>query len=455
MTTPQPKVLREPPGPVTRSILGNLNEFRRDPHALMISAWQQYGDFVRFRFGNVNAYLPAHPDYIKHVLVDNHKNYARGRLYKTFERFFGKGLLTNEGESWMKNRRMLQPEFQQEAVLQHTQIITESATAMLENWRVKADRDEVVDGHKEMVGLVLRQLGRSVFSLDLSSYADEVVPIIQAGVSTIIRDIGSANELTPKWLPTPYNKRTRQINQAIHSIINRVIEEHKQGLHGDNDLVSLLLKEQAENNLNQRQVFDEVTTVFLAGHDTTAAAFAWLLYILGSRPDVRERLEEEVERVLSGRIPTAEDVNLLLYTRMVVMETLRLYPPVWGFPRDAIADDEIGGFQIKGGSSMIVSPYVVHRHPEFWDSPMSFNPERFRSGWDKTQHRHAYIPFGHGPRQCIGMGFALQQMMLSLPMIVQQFRVELVPTTEVVPATTAIMHPHGGLRIKIKHRDRG
>jgi cytochrome P450 len=432
-----------------------MTAFRRDPHSLMISAWQEYGDFVRFRFGNVYSYLPAHPDYIKHVLVDNHKNYSRGRLYKTFERFFGKGLLTTEGESWMKNRRLLSPEFQQDVVQEHTQILTDSTTIMLDKWREMEARGDVVDGHKEMVGLVLRQLGRTVFSLDLSVYADEVVPIIQQGVSTIIRDIGSVNELTPSWLPTSYNKRTRLINQAIHSIVNRVIDEHKQGLHGENDLVDVLLKEQAENNITQRQVFDEVTTVFLAGHDTTAAAFAWLLYILASRPDVREQMEEEVDRVLNGRVPTAEDINTLKYTRMVVMETLRLYPPVWGFPRDAIEDDEIGGYHVKGGSSMIVSPYVVHRHPEFWENPMSFNPERFRSGWEKTQHRHAYIPFGHGPRQCIGMTLALQQMMLSLPMIVQQFRLELVPTTGVVHATTAIMHPHGGLQIKIKQRDRG
>ncbi|CAH1201506.1 Pentalenene oxygenase [Paenibacillus plantiphilus] len=442
----------EPPGPATRSLFGSLNAFRRNPYALMTDAWNEYGDLVRFRFGNVYSYLPVHPEYLKHILQDNHQNYTRGRLYKTFERFFGKGLLTNDGDTWLKNRRLLQPAFRPQSIDSYTQTITESTEIMLQQWDSIAEQQQVVDGHVEMVQLVLRQLGCMVFNHDLSIYSKDIVPAIQSGVASLIQDIGSLNELVPKWVPTPYHRKTRKVKRHLVTIVQRVIDEHKSGKIEGNDVVAMLLKEQAENRLNDQEVFDEVTTIFLAGHDTTAAVFTWILYALSAHPDVRRQLEEEVDLVLGDRVPVMEDVSKLPYTRMAIMEALRLYPPVWGFPRDAIEEDELGQYHIPGGSSMIVSPYMMHRHPEFWDNPEGFNPERFSSGWEKRQHKFAYMPFGHGPRQCVGMNVAMHQLMLSIPMIVRRYQVDLAPNSFVAPANTAILHPHHGLKIRIKRR---
>ncbi len=442
---------RTAPGPNTRGLMGDLHAYRTDPYTLFTRVWREYGDFVRLRFGPIQVFLPGHPDYMKHILLDNYQNYDRGQLFKKFERYTGAGLLTSYGDEWLKTRRLAQPAFRPEALHQYTEVMADGAQKLVERWHPIAEQGGVIEASDEMVYYVLGTLGRNLFSIDLSVHAADIIPAAHYAVITQVTKTGTISEMLPEWVPTPHYRRVKTIRALFDAIVTRIIDLHRKGVHSG-DYVSLLLKEEANGNLTPGQVHAETLTALIAGHDTTAAALTWLLYTLAMHPEVQEQVRAEADRVLGGRAPTLADVPQLAYTKMTIMETLRLYPPAWLFPREPAQDDEIAGYHVPTRSIMMLTPYLVHRHPEFWENPEVFDPYRFRPELEKGRHKYAYMPFGGGAHHCIGMHYAMQQLIFSAAALTRAFRIELAPGGPVLPETALTMHPRGGLRIRITPR---
>ncbi|PWK13933.1 cytochrome P450 [Tumebacillus permanentifrigoris] len=436
-----------PPGPVERSVLGSLTKFRRNPSHLMVQYWQEHGELYRMRLGPYWVYVPTHPDHVKHVMVDNLRNYSRGKFFKNFERFIGKGLVAIEGDEWAKHRRIIQPTFHRGSVGNFGEIHTAGATELVQRWDEHAAAGETFDAAYELFAMVLSTFGRTFYNMDLSVYAEQFIPGSHEGMLQLIQNV-----LIPEWVPTAKNREFKSIRNLLDDIVARIVDDHRQGLCGDHDLVSTMLKSYDEGQMTLDQVHDEVLTLLVVGTDTTTAALSWALYCLTMYGEERKRLEEEVDRVLNGRVPTVADLASLPYTMMFLKEVLRLYPPVWILTRDPISDDEIAGYHIPAGSTVMTCPYLVHRNPEFWENPEAFVPERFLPELEEKRHRYAYIPFGAGQHQCVGMHSSLQQMHITMAMIIQKFKVELAPSGSVIPSAGLTMHPADGVRVKLTPR---
>lgn len=436
-----------PAGPKERSMLGSLTAFRRNPTGMLIDYWQRYGDLYRMRLGPYPVYVVTHPDHAQHVLVDNHSNYSRGKFFKNFERIIGKGLVSIEGEEWKKHRRTMQPSFQRNYVTNYAEAAIQGALRMLETWDLNAGDDRPFDAAFDLFQLVLTTFGQSLYSTDLSPYADDFIPYAHEGSLQLIQNV-----LLPEWVPTPKNLQLKEVRRLFDRMVAGVIGEHQGANSGARDVVSALLEQQSNGSLTLEQVHYELLTLLFVGTDTTTAALSWAMYILSVYPEVQQRMYEEARDVLNGRTPTIDDLPELAYTKRVIQEVLRLYPPVWILTRDPIEDDMIGGCKIPAGSTVMVNPYLVHRHPAFWGNPEAFNPDRFLEPQMKEQHRCAFIPFGAGQHQCIGMHSAMQQMHLTLPMIVQRFRVHMEPSGTVTPSPSLTLHPNHGLRVRLQRR---
>jgi cytochrome P450 len=261
--------------------------------------------------------------------------------------------------------------------------------------------------------------------------------------------------MLPRWVPTPYNRRVSRGRQTLDRVIARVIEERRTLSVQDDDLISMLLGARDADTgkgMENQEIYDEIRTILMAGHETTATGLGWTFYALSQHPEVRRRLRDELERVLAGRTPTLADLSNLPYLRQVIDESLRVYPPIWGYTRDAIKDDEIGGYHIPGGSTVFLCPFATHRHPEFWSNPDAFDPERFAPGADANRPRYAYFPFGGGPRQCIGLHMAIMQMQIVVAMVTQRYDVDVVPGYPVEYGRLVSLRPLRGLVMTINER---
>ena len=435
--------------------MGNLAAFADDPIQMLLDLQREYGDVVRQRLGPYLVHSVTHPDGVRHVLQGNYKNYARGKFYENFKLFFGEGLLTTDGEYWLRHRRMAQPIFHRDVVEGCTDTATGSINAMLDRWREPAAHGESVELVAEMMSVSLGILGRVVFNMDFSDYSKAVSPSVLVGLKTMMPQ-GNLNDFIPRWVPTPYNRRVTNAQHNLRDIMQKVIADHAVGGDGTIDLITLLQSAKDEESglpLTDQEIHDEVMTVFMAGHETTGNGMAWTLYAVAMHPEVRKRLEAEVDEVLGDRTPTLADLSRLTYSRMVVDESLRLYPPIWGYTRDPVADDEIDGYSIPAGSTIFMSPYVTHRHPEFWDNPEAFDPERFAPGRAESYHHFAYFPFGGGSRKCIGFHLALLQMQLATAMVAQRFRVEPVPGHPVEYGRMVALRPAHGIQVTLHPRE--
>jgi cytochrome P450 len=450
----QPRSATKAPGPKNESLfMGNLMAMRRDPLKLLLTLQREYGDVGRLRFGPYTIHSVTHPDYIKRVLQDNNANYVRGRMYEQFKCFMGEGLLTNDGGRWLRHRRMAQPLFNHRSVEGMASTMVDHLQRMLDRWEGRARSTTTFDVIPEMMSLSLGILSGVMFSADLSEEAERLGPAIRFSLTAMIFS-GSMSQILPSWLPTPYNFRVRNGRRALHEVMDRLIAEH-QGEDRPRDLVSMLVSAVDESTgrpLTNQEIRDELMTIFLAGHETTGVGLSWMLYALSKHPDVVRRLEAEVDEVLDGRAPTLEDLPRLPYSRMVVEEALRMYPPIWLFPRDAVGHDEIGGYHIPAGSSIFLTPYVTHRHPEFWENPDAFDPERFTPEKSAARPRFAYFPFGGGQRQCIGNHMAMLQLQLAAIMIAQRFRVHAVAGHPIECGFLVSLRPLHGILLTLQSR---
>jgi cytochrome P450 len=424
----------------------------RDPLRFLEKMFRQYGDVVRLRIMNLRVYSIAHPEGIKHVLQDNRRNYRKSFDYQILSRLLGQGLVTSEGSLWLRQRRLMQPMFHRQKVAGFAKLMTDSTLEILERWRGRAERGEVFDIAPEMMRLTLRIVGLALLSMDLTAQADEIG-----------RNMTIANERFGEmglsafvpWLPTPGNARFRNAASKLRGIVLDIIAERRRAGRDHGDLLSMLLAVRDEDTgegMKDEQLRDEVLTLILAGHETTATALSWIWYLLSQNPEAERKLHAELDDVLGGRAASVGDLLNLNYTSMVVDEAMRLYPPVWGIGRAAIADDEIMGYRVPKGSNVLLSQWLAHHHPVFWKNPNRFEPERFSSEPASERPRYAFFPFGGGPRMCIGNLFALSEAQIVLATVAQKYRVRVPKDHSVELQPLVTLRSRYGMKVALERR---
>jgi cytochrome P450 len=444
---------KSPPRLRSHGLLGSASAMQRDPLKFLREA-RKYGDVVRMRFVFSDAYLIYHPDSVKHVLQENNINYNKDLFtYKIFYPFLGRGLLTNDGESWLHQRRLIQPAFHRKRIATYSTIMTDATEKLLERWQSNIQRDSSLDIAQEMMNLTLGIVGQTLFSMDLSEETNTIGP----AVTTLLNLLGHYvyAPFPPINIPTSRNRRLLEVNRSLEQVIYHIIAERRQQDVDTGDLLSMLLSardEETGEGMNDQQIRDELMTMLIAGHETTANTLAWTWYLLSQHPEVEQHLYSEIDQVLGENIPTLEHLPDLKYTNMILEETLRLYPPAGIYGRKTIADDELRGYHIPANSMIIISPYATQHHPDYWPDPERFDPERFTTEHSAGRSHYAYFPFSSGPRMCIGSSFAMMEAQLILATIAQRYRLRMVPGHPVEPQLLVTLRPKYGLQMTIQHR---
>ncbi len=444
-----------PPGPRGHFLFGSMADLQRDRLKFATDLALNYGDVAMFRMGPLPLYMVYHPNGIRHVLVDNKRNYTKDTpVFGLLKGLLGNGLLLSEGEFWLRQRRLMQPMFHRERIAGFGRIMTGAAQKALESWQPAAAEGRVVDISREMMRLTLDVACRSLFSMDIMGKASAIARSVDLVLEDFIFRFDHPF-YPPANVPTLRNRRYRAAVAELDRIVYGMIAARKGAVEQPGDLLSLLMEARDEETgeaMTDKQMRDELVTLLIAGHETTANALTWALYLLSTHPDVERRLHAEIETVLGGHAPEAADLPKLEYTRMVVDETMRLYPPAWITNRMTVADDAVCGYRIPKGATISICPYVTHRLPEFWENPEGFDPERFTLEKVKARPMFAYFPFGGGPRMCIGKNFALTEAPLVLATILQRCRLDLCPGREVRKRPLVTLRPEGGLPMTVHYR---
>ncbi len=439
-------------GPKTYPLVGSVPELLKDPFAYFFGAQREFGDVFPYRIGPRRLYFVAHPLDIKHVLLDNYKNYRKHSAYDKIKPLVGEGLLTSEGETWLANRRLAQSVFHRQRIAGFGQLMTDETEAMLTRW--EHSQADAFDVAAEMMRLTLTVVGKALFSTDLSLEAQEIGEALNFALEETNRRNLAPFSLPPS-LPTPNNLRYQKAIGVLDDVVYGLIEERRRSDKDEGDLLSMLLDAQDADTgerMSDKQLRDEAMTLFLAGHETSATALSWTFYLLSKHPAVRRELLREFDQTLEGRVATVADVPKLRYTRQVVDEALRLYPPAWIIGRHTLATDRLpSGATLDADTDVSISPYVTHRHPDFWTNPEGFDPERFAPERPE-QHRFAYFPFGAGPRICIGNNFALLEMVLTLATVSQRCTLELVEGEQGKMQPKITLRPKEGIRVRLRAR---
>lgn len=446
---------RTAPGPKGLPILGNLIDMQRGRHHFYHAAWKEYGEIVRLHVGPMTMHLLTHPDHIHHVLVRNKENYCKGLGYRKAKLLLGNGLFVSEGAHWKRQRRLMQPPFTAKSIPLFTDMMVDSTLKMLDDWTQLADRNESFEMNMEMVRITMSIIGRTMLGMDLAADGRKVSDAL-IEVLAFVGESSVAIVDVPLWVPTPMNLRFKKNLAVLDGVVEKIITHHREHPdEGEDNLLSMLIKARDPDTgeaMTAAELRDEIITIFLAGHETTALLLTWTWWLLSEHPEVEEKFHAELNTVLGGRTPTAADLPNLPYTKMIVEETMRLYPPVWMFPRDAVEDDVIDGYHIPKGSMLFLSPYISQRNPKYWDDPETFRPERFSDAEASQRVRNTYYPFGAGPRTCIGNHFAMLESQIVLATIGQQFRVRPVEGQQVEPASIATFRPKDGIHVRLEKR---
>ena len=384
------------------------------------------------------------------MLQDNQGNYWRGRAIQKVKPLLGDGLPMIDGELWQRQRRLMQPAFRHGTVAKLAGMVTQATEEMLARWDGRVPRDEPFDAVGQMMGLTQTIIVRAMFGTDIRSDESERVNRALAVIEHTVAGRTFSLVDLPMWVPTPGNRRYREAVRALDQFVYRVIGERRASTQAGGDLLSMLLSARDEDTgegMSDRQLRDEVTTIFFAGHETTAVALSWTWYLMSQHPQAEERLGAELSQVLGGRIPAYDDLPKLPYLRRVIDEALRLYPPAWVVTRSPHADDVVDGVHVPAGATLLVSPYVTHHSPQVWEDAEAFDPDRFLPDRSAGRHPYAYYPFGGGGHVCIGKPFALMEAQLAVAAIAQRYRLRMVPGHPVALRPGAALHPKHGLKM--------
>jgi cytochrome P450 len=426
-------------------------EISRDWLASYARFIKEYGDVVYLRLAHVPIVLLAHPREVERVLVSDSANFTKSDDYRALATVLGNGLLTSEGESWRHQRGLIQPAFHRENILNYVAVMTRAAERMLESWPVGVERNI----HADFMRVTLDIVARCLFGAEVSGAAERVGKAMEIVTDRFITD-ASAALLLPFDIPEILTPRKHRAIRELNNIINSIIRERRASKELRSDLLAALLSvRDAEGKpMREEQLRDEVMTLFLAGHETTAIALSWTCFLLAKHPQAEAKLHAELQTVLVGRSPVIEDLPRLRYTEMVLKEAMRLYPAVWGLGRKSISECELGGYRIPPGTNIFMFQWLTQRDPRFFAEPERFDPERWREDPVRSGKipRFAYFPFGGGPRVCVGAAFAMIEATLLLAMVQQKFHLDLVPGHPVEPVGTVTLRPKYGIRVAANRR---
>ncbi|QRK10415.1 cytochrome P450 [Archangium violaceum] len=452
---PSPTTPRIATGPRGLPLIGVVRDVRKDVLGWLTRTAAEHGPVAQYRFGPGRAYLVTHPDGLKHVLQDHVKNYTKDHYsYAMFRRIVGDGLLTSQGETWLKQRRLAQPAFHRARISAMAGQMVRATVELSEQWATSERTGEPRHAVRDMMALTLRIVGEALLGTDVRAETEAVSAAFNVISEQTVERFRSLR-LIPPVLPTAYDRAFRRANHALREVVARVIAKRRERMEDQGDLLSMFMlarDEETGEQMDDEHLQSEVLTMMLAGHETTATALSWAWALLHQNPDAEKKLHEELDAVLGGRPPTAEDIPRLVYTRRVLDETLRLYPPVYILSRKVMEDDTVCGYQILAGSSLDISPYVTQRLPELWPDPERFDPDRFTPEKIAARPRYAYLPFLGGPRQCIGNNFALMEGTLILATLAQRHRPRMVDGYTPTPEPLITLRPSGELPVIITAR---
>src|SRR5499427_4895207 len=441
-----------PPGPKSSAPGGQLVAMTRDPLRFLMKVARDYGEVAHFKLGPQDTVLVNNPEYISDILVAHDWNFLKGRGLKRARRVLGRGLLTSEGNFHRRQRRLAQPAFHKQRIAGYAETMVQYTSRLRDRWR----DGETVDMAQEMMRLTLAIVAKTLFDADVEAEAAEIGQALTEVLKMFETFSSPLTDILDK-LPTPANRRIQRARERLDQTIYRIIEERRASGEDRGDLLSMLLlaqDEEGSGGMSDEQLRDEIMTLFLAGHETTANALTWTWYLLAQNPKAEQALVAELDRVLGRSAPTLGDLSKLPYTEMVVKESMRLYPPAWGIGRRALADFEIGGYRVPAGTNIFIMQWLTHRDARFFPDPERFDPERWRDDPVRKGKipRFAYFPFAGGPRVCIGAGFAMMEATLLLATIAQRYRFTLAADAKVSPLFSVTLRPKRGLPMRLIKR---
>ncbi len=439
-----------PPGPPQRLLTGNFREFRRDLLTFLEESARRYGDVVYFRLGRRPCVLVNHPELIESVLVKNSRNFIKPFAFEFTRPVLGNGLLTSEGDFWLRQRRLAAPAFRMERIVSYGPEMVDATTRMLALWRDGQTRDI----HADMMSLTLDIVATTLFGADLSDESQNISVALKA----VLRSFSASFNRTipwPNWIPTRRNRETRAAVARLNRIVQSLVDERRRDDRPRNDLLSMMIRARDDDGsrMSDAQVADEARTFLLAGHETTAIALSWSWYLLASHPQAEAELRSELDEVLAGRLPEPGDLERLKFTDAVVREAMRLFPPAFIIGREPLADFELGGYTIPAGTTVFMSPYVMQRDGRFFDHPGEFEPRRWLDQRAAALPKMAYFPFGGGPRICIGNLFAMMESVLILATVASGWTMRLVSGHPIALSPVFTLRPRMGIKVVVSKRD--
>lgn len=432
----------------------NIRRLTAEPHLAIHEALKQYGDFMCWR-SFYDLYLVNHPDFLRPVLSQGHERFSKRTIdYRVMAQVMGNGLVSNDGPHWARQRKLMQPVFGARNVNRFDGTINALASSSMGRWDARAG-DQAVWIDREMSRLTFRIVGATLFGSDIERHAGEVAEILEV-VNLRPQELRALMTLHP-WLPTPYNLKWRRAMRRLDGIVHGMIAARRgaAGEAGGGDILDRLLGArdlETGEGMDEKQVRDEVVTLMLAGHETSAVALAWTVYLLATHPEVEARLVEDLAAHLNGAPATAADLSRIPYLKQVVQESMRLYPPVWAYARRAEREMELGGYVLPADAYVGIVPFALHRHPEFWPDAERFDPDRFQPNRGAARHSYCYLPFAAGPRTCIGAAMAMLEIQLVLAQFMQRFRARVVPGHPIETLAKVTLKPRHGLPVTLGRR---
>lgn len=429
-----------------------LDELQGDPIGMFMNMLEAHGDLCEVKVGHLRGVFLFDPTAVERVLVTNYKNYKtkESRSYGPLQKFLGEGLVTSEGELHLKQRRMLQPAFHKDRIAGFFGSMLRHAEQLVDQWRPPAASGEFIDVSARVCEMTLAIIGETMFDADLRPDAARIAEAVRAVASRFHWTSTTLIPLAELW-PTEKNLEARRAKQYLDEQVHALVERRR-GSTGGDDLLGLLIEASAADQVSDSVMGDEVLSMVVAGHETTAVALGWILWLLSTHPLVLEQVEAELEAVLGDRPITLDDTRALPVLTRTIQEVLRLYPAVWALAREAKEPDELCGYPIAAGTRVFFSPFAVHRHPKHWENPEGFDPDRFLPERSEGRAKFAYFPFSGGQRKCIGDQFTMLELVTVLATVLREYRFELKEGYQAVPAPNVTLPMRDGLPMRVLAR---
>ncbi|MDT8861589.1 cytochrome P450 [Alkalihalobacillus sp. MEB130] len=439
--------------PSGKWLTGHLTDFQKDPLTFLTMLSREYKDMAQIRFGPfTRVYVVSNPNLIKKILVTKQTNFRKSQDLQILKDVVGEGLLTSEKDVHLRQRRLIQPSFRHSHINRYANDMIKTTSDYIEKWEDKKEYNM----SDEMMNITLGIISKTMFSMDFDEGVSKIGEPMETYMRLAIKRMRSISPL-PLWVPTKANKKYKQSIHSLNEVIASIINNRRQDDRTYEDLLGVLLQARDERDglgMTDDQLKDELMTIFLAGHETTANALTWTMYLLAENPGIAEKLSDEIDRVIGNNPVEPKHFKDLSYTQNIISESLRLYPPAYLIGRQVIKDVRIGTYSLKKGDMVIMSQYAMHRNDQYFDEPDTFKPERFENNFVKTIPTYAYFPFGGGPRVCIGNHFAMMESVLVLACIAQRFRWKLAPNHHrVKPQPLITLRPKHGLRMVLEERN--